>query len=313
MGVKYVKKAVKRKSKIGSYPTRFQYVGNMLCLFCSCYKLGRFPVGSIGPSWGFTICLLLLVGLFIGCILYMMQLQEVETWNYFILAVTFTLNLTFMISGIIADPGVSAKTYLYYSKMYNQVDGDATSSDEETNSSTVSENSNIKDDENPNALVQNRKQRKQKLYEAQKVKVYNPEKELKYNSKSGKNIKYCYCYKCNDEVVRGMEHCDICDICIKDSDHHCNFFSKCIGSNNSCYFSGSIVMLILNFIIVAILICHDSYIKVYPNGKFSSKMPESGDGIPERFNRKRNFKQLGIIENSLDDHNEGGIGSGFNG
>ena len=148
MGVKYVKKAVKHgKGSIGSFPTRFQYVGNLLCLFCSCYKLGRFPVCSIGPSWAFTICLIWLAGLFIGCILYMMQLQDVDTWNYYIVSVTFTLNLTLMVSGIIADPGVSAKTYLYYSKMYNQVDGDATSSDEETNAST------LKDDENPNALV----------------------------------------------------------------------------------------------------------------------------------------------------------------
>ena len=130
---------------------------------------------------------------------------------------------------------------------------------------------------------------------------------MKYNSKSGKNVKYCYCYKCNDEVVRGMDHCDICDICIIDSDHHCNFFSKCIGTNNSCYFSGSIVMLILNFIIVAVLVCHDSYIKVYPNGKFA-KMPASASDDFIAAMQKRNNKQLGIIDkNSVDDHtNEGG-------
>ena len=41
------------------------------------------------------------------------------------------MNLTLMFSGIMADPGVSAKTYLHYSKIYNQADGDFTSSDED--------------------------------------------------------------------------------------------------------------------------------------------------------------------------------------
>ena len=119
---------------------------------------------------------------------------------------------------------------------------------------------------------------------------------MKYNSKSGKNVRSCYCYKCNDEVKRNMEHCPFCDVCIMNCDHHCNFFSKCIGGNNSCYFSGSIVLLVLNFVIVAVLMCYDSYIKVYPNGKFSKPMPSSGGGIPERFNKKRNINQLEIVD-----------------
>ena len=46
-----------RSSK--TYPTRIQYVGEMMCIFCSCYRRGTFPVCSLGPSWPFTIILML--------------------------------------------------------------------------------------------------------------------------------------------------------------------------------------------------------------------------------------------------------------
>jgi len=65
----------------------------------------------------------------------------------------------FMLFGILADPGVPEKTYLYYSKMYIQGDGELTSSDEDASASTQSQETQ-KDDENPNALVQNRKYKK---------------------------------------------------------------------------------------------------------------------------------------------------------
>ena len=45
----------------GAYPTRIQDVGKLSCLFLSFYQGGRFPIISIGPSWPFTILLLLFV------------------------------------------------------------------------------------------------------------------------------------------------------------------------------------------------------------------------------------------------------------
>jgi len=42
------------------------------------------------------------------------------------------------------------------------------------------------------------------------------------------------------------EHCDLCDVCIDNLDHHCVFYSKCIGGGNIVYFRLSMVMFVLN-------------------------------------------------------------------
>ena len=41
---------------------------------------------------------------------------------------------------------------------------------------------------------------------------------------------------------------------MSDLDHHCVFFSKCIGGGNICCFWGSIGMLIFNFVLMGILV-----------------------------------------------------------
>jgi len=49
-----------------------------------------------------------------------------------------------------------------------------------------------------------------------------------------------------------MYHCSDCMICISDYDHHCVFFSKCIGGGNITCFWGAIAMVGVNF---AIILC----------------------------------------------------------
>ena len=49
-------------------------------------------------------------------------------------------------------------------------------------------------------------------------------------------------------------HCEDCKVCIEDYDHHCVFFSKCIGGGNIIPFWGSMGFLIVNFIIVVIVL-----------------------------------------------------------
>lgn len=53
-----------------------------------------------------------------------------------------------------------------------------------------------------------------------------------------------------------MDHCDDCDVCISDHDHHCVFFGKCIGGGNIYCFYGSIVGLIFNFMLVAFFVVY---------------------------------------------------------
>ena len=49
-----------------------------------------------------------------------------------------------------------------------------------------------------------------------------------------------------------MEHCIDCQVCISGMDHHCVFYSKCIGGSNTRWFYGTIGGLICNFIMIGV-------------------------------------------------------------
>ena len=61
-----------------------------------------------------------------------------------------------------------------------------------------------------------------------------------------------YCPRCDIDMTSDMEHCEDCNICVYGFDHHCVFFSKCIGGGNIICFFGAIAMLIINFLLVSI-------------------------------------------------------------
>lgn len=54
------------------------------------------------------------------------------------------------------------------------------------------------------------------------------------------------CYQCNVYQHANRSHCDLCDVCIDGLDHHCVFYSKCIGAGNIWYFRLSILAFIVN-------------------------------------------------------------------
>ena len=71
-----------------------------------------------------------------------------------------------------------------------------------------------------------------------------------------------------------MDHCDDCDVCIDNYDHHCVFFSKCIGGGNINCFYGAIFGLIFNFILVAVFVMYS----VAHNSKRHKRVkPDSSD------------------------------------
>lgn len=47
-------------------------------------------------------------------------------------------------------------------------------------------------------------------------------------------------------LIPEREHCDLCNVCVDDPDHHCVFFTKCIARHNVAYFRLAIVMFVLN-------------------------------------------------------------------
>jgi palmitoyltransferase ZDHHC9/14/18/palmitoyltransferase len=71
-------------------------------------------------------------------------------------------------------------------------------------------------------------------------------------------------------MKKDMEHCYDCGVCIEDYDHHCVFFSKCIGGGNIIPFWGTMAMLIVNFICIAITVAMDASI----NDTFNQRVRE---------------------------------------
>ena len=57
-----------------------------------------------------------------------------------------------------------------------------------------------------------------------------------------------WCSKCLVPTNRSQVHCGVCNICIKDYDHHCIFFGKCIGGGNMRSFQTVIAMAVISTI-----------------------------------------------------------------
>lgn len=86
------------------------------------------------------------------------------------------------------------------------------------------------------------------IYDAQARPFAQPVQKLQTDS-SG----YRLCSECNVYLTRDREHCELCNCCIDDPDHHCVFYSKCIGGGNVMYFRLSMLMFVVNmtyFIVV---------------------------------------------------------------
>ena len=68
-----------------------------------------------------------------------------------------------------------------------------------------------------------------------------------------------YCRECNlHKKDRSTYHCSDCNVCIEGYDHHCVFFSKCIGKGNLLPFWGTIVMVFGLFISFGVIVVFDA-------------------------------------------------------
>ena len=54
------------------------------------------------------------------------------------------------------------------------------------------------------------------------------------------------CTDCHVYITRTREHCNLCNVCIDDLDHHCVFYSKSIGGGNIMWFRLSLIGFIIN-------------------------------------------------------------------
>ena len=68
------------------------------------------------------------------------------------------------------------------------------------------------------------------------------------------DIMHTYCNKCLKwyNKCKGTFHCNLCDICIEEYDHHCPYIGKCVGKGNIAYFK-VFCMFFIMFVIVETL------------------------------------------------------------
>ena len=101
--------AKKRSSSVGKrYPTQYMKVGEIKCVFLSCFYRGRSPLIALGPSWPFTFVLLLLAGL-ISCYFYMMLSvggDRANPWHKLWCHFCIATNLFALFAGILKNPGI---------------------------------------------------------------------------------------------------------------------------------------------------------------------------------------------------------------
>ena len=177
------------------------------------------PVFSIGPSWPFTIGLFIFTLLclaYFGIMIYSVWKRHPQ-WCYpqFLL---LTTNLYYLARGVLSDPGIPKHTH----QVYNQ----------------RSQNESLIDS---------------RVKEAEKNRRYRPKFEIR-EQEDGTQKQVKYCVKCDIDLAPKMEHCNDCDVCIENWDHHCVFYSKCIGKGNQTAFNRSIGLLIANFIYLLIIV-----------------------------------------------------------
>lgn len=109
-------------------------------MFLSFYKKGRFPICSIGPSWGFTIGLLFFAGMCGGFMGFMIsQISDAHLTLKYIAIFSIVINLYLLFGGICGDPGIKKETYLHYTKKWNSGDKElyTHNSEEEDNTTDI--------------------------------------------------------------------------------------------------------------------------------------------------------------------------------
>mmetsp|Transcript_30658 Transcript_30658/g.22727 ORF Transcript_30658/g.22727 Transcript_30658/m.22727 type:complete len:80 (+) Transcript_30658:568-807(+) len=63
-----------------------------------------------------------------------------------------------------------------------------------------------------------------------------------------RTVAYTFCERCQYQREHYTTvHCDECNVCVEEFDHHCVFFSKCIGGGNIVCFWATLVMVVLCF------------------------------------------------------------------
>lgn len=82
-------------------------VGEIKCLFLSCYYGGRSPLLSLGPSWPFTFFLLFFGGVIFVYFAFMLSMaKNKESWLFLTAEAGVVFNVFVLFAGILKNPGI---------------------------------------------------------------------------------------------------------------------------------------------------------------------------------------------------------------
>ena len=93
------------------YKSQCLKIGEIHCLFISCFRQGKSPLLSIGPSWPFTPIILIFAGMittyFLCLIIYMGQ--NGNEVHLVICYIGVAINMLCLFVGILKNPGIPQK------------------------------------------------------------------------------------------------------------------------------------------------------------------------------------------------------------
>ena len=221
-------------------------IGEVKCLFLSCFYQGRSPILTLGPSWPFTFILLLLSLLILGYFYMMLKLGENgHPLHLFWCRLCVVGNLLCLLAGILKNPGIPQR---HIDRILKEKMGKGEDDEEDIEMQDMESGATIK----------------------------SQKKEIGRSKSMESRLKgFIWCQYCMLETDSNAYHCEDCDVCIEDYDHHCVFFSKCIGGGNINCFWGSLGGVLFNFLNIAIFLG----VTASMNGSLMNGPKDGGDGV----------------------------------
>lgn len=76
-------------------------------MFLSCWDFGRSPLLTLGPSWSYTLFLLMIGTMIFVYFIIMLKMAAIENIAYLIVAYTgIAINVVMLFGGILKNPGM---------------------------------------------------------------------------------------------------------------------------------------------------------------------------------------------------------------
>jgi len=206
---------IKAKEEIMRKQKQPKYVGLVRCYYLT--KSARYPHMTIGPTWPYSICILFFAAFCIG-------------YFIFILSVLQHTGRTLKLGGIsliIGEMTLMGITFLKDSGIPKEIINRQRGALEDPELGFEETKEDSSDEEERNGLQKRNRSAREDLYTQG------------------------YCHACEYQMKEGDYHCDDCQVCIQGYDHHCVFFSKCIGKGNAFYFHATLVGCVFCFVFFA--------------------------------------------------------------